>query len=127
MRLVNDTRVLTMALAMLVGGCDRGSEQARVELGDALRKGDRELVASIIEQRPKLIRARYEKERHPLHLAARWGDAKIVEILLASGADLNAVDEAGNTPLMYAAGKGHVEVTRRLLERRADTGLNAGT
>jgi ankyrin repeat protein len=35
----------------------------------------------------------------PLHRAAGWGHKEIVELLLAKGADLNAKDDVGTTPL----------------------------
>jgi ankyrin repeat protein len=38
----------------------------------------------------------------PLHFAADRGHIEIVNILIANGADVNAVDEEGQTPLMIA-------------------------
>ncbi len=38
----------------------------------------------------------------PLHLAIRHGRKKIVELLLAKGAMVNAKDNDGKTPHMYA-------------------------
>ena len=37
------------------------------------------------------------------------GDLLTVKILLEDAADLNAVDNTGRTPLMFAAGAGHLE------------------
>ncbi|MGO8673177.1 MAG: ankyrin repeat domain-containing protein [Capsulimonadaceae bacterium] len=39
-----------------------------------------------------------------LMLAAWWGEADVVKVLLAAGADIEARDGHGSTPLMYAAG-----------------------
>ncbi|KAI7809274.1 KN motif and ankyrin repeat domain-containing protein 4-like isoform X2 [Triplophysa rosa] len=51
-----------------------------------------------------------------LHLAVRHGRVPIVHLLLAQGADPNARDHAGNTPLISACERGHVNVVRILLE-----------
>jgi len=56
----------------------------------------------------------------PLHLAARYGYGKAVELLIKHGADVNAKTNDGLTPLHAAAYNGHVEVVKLLLERGAD-------
>ena len=38
----------------------------------------------------------------PLHLAALGGDKEIVELLISKGADVNAKDDVGRTPLDWA-------------------------
>ena len=53
-----------------------------------------------------------------LRTAARLGDTAQVRALLEAGADPN-VQERTYSPLMFAAGNGHVEMTRLLLARGA--------
>ena len=55
-----------------------------------------------------------------LWTAAKKGDAKCVESLLARGADVNAKTPYGVTALFYAAGKGHLDVVKVLIRRKAD-------
>lgn len=45
-----------------------------------------------------------------LHLSAYWGLEDIVKALLAKGADVNAKDKNGKTPLYYAKNAGVVKV-----------------
>jgi ankyrin repeat protein len=50
-----------------------------------------------------------------LLLAARNGKAKSVRILLERGASVNATDDAGGTPLMWAVSKGYCDVAATIL------------
>nr|XP_055058899.1 KN motif and ankyrin repeat domain-containing protein 4-like isoform X1 [Misgurnus anguillicaudatus] len=51
-----------------------------------------------------------------LHLAVRHGRVPIVRLLLAQGADPNAQDQAGTTPLISACDRGNASIVRILLE-----------
>ena len=47
--------------------------------------------------------------------AARRGDAQLISLLIAAGANVNKTDKDGETPLNLAAGKGHAECVLTLL------------
>ena len=51
----------------------------------------------------------------PLHLAAWWGYADVVEALVRAGADVSLEDDSGQTPLELAAREGHEKVANILL------------
>ena len=55
-----------------------------------------------------------------LMYAAKGTNARVVEMLLDMGADVNAQDEQGETALIVAAGKGHADIVKLLLDRGAD-------
>ena len=50
-----------------------------------------------------------EHNLSPLHLAARWNQAKAVKILLDNNASMKIQDSKGNYPLDYAAERGNNE------------------
>lgn len=58
--------------------------------------------------------------RDELWAAARKGDARAVEALLARGTDVNAKTRYGATALWFAAYKGHLNVVKVLLKHKAD-------
>ena len=60
------------------------------------------------------------QQRERLHLAAADGDLAHVGMLLAGGADFNAFDDLGCTPLHHAIEQGHVEIALALLAAGAD-------
>ena len=51
---------------------------------------------------------------------ARDGNIEAVKQHLAAGADVNAKDEDGETPLHYTVYKGHKEIAELLIEKGAD-------
>ena len=56
----------------------------------------------------------------PLLLAARYGRLPCVAVLVESGIDINAVDQAGRTALHLAAWFGHNEIVKLLISKGAD-------
>jgi ankyrin repeat protein len=56
----------------------------------------------------------------PLHQAARDGDVEQVGTLIASGTDLNAQGDNGETPLILAILEGHASVASLLIDGGAD-------
>jgi ankyrin repeat protein len=116
---------------------------ARPDIHSACALGKTAEGLALLKANPRLARARDARlRRTPLFWAARSGDVKLVEALLAQGAEVNLhagryrepgnvitgpsvwdsakAEASGDTPLHLAAGGGHLEVARLLLGRRAD-------
>jgi len=55
-----------------------------------------------------------------LLLAAVNGKEEAVKLLVQAGANVNETDNDGHTPLIEAAGKGHAQIVKFLLENHAD-------
>jgi ankyrin repeat protein len=78
----------------------RSSEPA-AELRRAAEIGDIPQLQMLLDKQP-LIEARDENGRTALILAALHGQSRAVDMLLAHGADPNAADGHGTTPLQAA-------------------------
>lgn len=57
-----------------------------------------------------------------LHLAAARGHAQLVPLLVGAGADVDALDTRGTTPLYAAAARGDLAAVRALLDAGASAG-----
>src|SRR6478736_1673192 len=56
----------------------------------------------------------------PLLLAAKSGNAEVIDPLVKAGADVNAATSNGTTALMFAAASGNVAAVQALVEHGAD-------
>ena len=59
------------------------------------------------------VNAKSERRRTPLHSAAREGHKEVIELLIAKGADVNAKDDDGATPLDMADDKETADLLRK--------------
>jgi len=57
---------------------------------------------------------------YPLHKVAIWGDIPSAAVLLANGADINALGEDGDTPLHRAIAGRQIGMVRFLVSQGAD-------
>jgi ankyrin repeat protein len=134
--------LLAMLLAMLVATTPA---PARVEteggplVFGALANGNFDSVREQVTENPELVKAHDKFDQTLLHLACAVGgfaDAQqaamptLVKFLLEKGADPNARDRNGESPLHRAtySAKGSAEIVAALLEKGADPNLadNAG-
>lgn len=61
-----------------------------------------------------------EKQSTPLHVAAKFGQASQIELLIVYGGDVNAIDGNGLTPLEVAKANNHKTIAERLLDAMYD-------
>jgi ankyrin repeat protein len=82
------------------------AQGAKLNLWSAIALGREDDVSHFIKADPTLLTARMSRSEHrrtPLHHAAAKNQRKIVRLLLELGADPNAADLTGATPLVTAA------------------------
>jgi ankyrin repeat protein len=64
----------------------------------------------------------------PLHYASKnASDGRIIDILVNHGADVNALDDAGTSPLIHASFRGAFDIVKKLLEHKADVTIKDST
>ncbi|EKU22249.1 ankyrin [Nannochloropsis gaditana CCMP526] len=90
-------------------------------LFSAAKQGRVEELASLLDEHPELVHARSDPAHHHtlLILAAWHGRTSVAALLLDRGADPNAVNLEGRTPLWFSCCGGHVETAALLLSRGA--------
>jgi len=105
---------------------------ARHHIFSAIGLGDPDLVHEIIEENPDALtrrRSRFEQRQTPLHFALASPDGlrnkaaryDIAELLIELGADVEAEDDRGRTPMAVAMLHGDVQAMRILQAAGAKT------
>ena len=93
------------------------------EMIRAAKRGSVDLVESLLQADPALIGARDKDGSTPLHCATWKGHQAVVELLLRSGADVNAHNQNshwGTTALHAAAHANQAAMAQLLIEHGAD-------
>ena len=63
----------------------------------------------------KLYKSALGKGSIPLHVAIKSGQKEVAKLLISYGADVNAPDETGRTPIFYATDNADLKITKLLL------------
>src|SRR5579883_2936403 len=74
------------------------------DIFEACALGDKQHAADLLAKNKDLAKSRNAEGQTPLHLAAWGGYAQIIRLLLEAGADPNAQDNSGATPLCHMTG-----------------------
>lgn len=93
----------------------------------AVTSGDLEVVEAILHTEPHVIRiASANSGWTPLHLAVKKGNQPMAKLLLAHGANIEAMNKDGMTPCAVAEESGHAELVALLQARWAEDGKGLG-
>lgn len=94
------------------------------EFIDAVVK-DTQKATALLSEHPDLINARWIHDETVLHFLAVEGFAEGVRFLAARGADVDAVNEFGDSPLVDVAVLGMDEIASTLLRHGANPDANS--
>jgi ankyrin repeat protein len=101
---------------------------AKLNLWAAIALGRAHDVRTFIERDPSLLEARMSRNEHartPLHHAAARKQPTVARLLVELGADIEAVDSTGATPLATAAQEGAADVIAVLQQAGAKLDFTA--
>jgi len=101
-------------------------KQGRTALHYAAWGGHENVVTSLLNRQDDadmLVNIPDDGKQTPLHLATERASIKVVELLLAKGANLNARSSDGQTALHRAAWGGSAEVVKLLRKKGADSSV----
>ena len=98
------------------------SRGVKPDVFESAAAGDTGRVRALLDADPRLVESRSPDGWTPLHLAAHFGRAETMRLLLEHGADVQArsTNAMENTPLHAAAAGGRTEAVGLLLDHRAD-------
>ncbi|XP_024147251.1 myotrophin [Oryzias melastigma] len=85
----------------------------------ALKTGDLDEVKMKLKTKEDANRL-LESTGYPIHFVSDFGHKDVLEYLISIGADVNAKDKYGMTPLLSACYENHVACVKLLLEKGAD-------
>lgn len=83
----------------------------------AAKSGDMETAERFLTRRGDLVNCTNDDRETPLHMAVQNGHYKMVQVLLAHGANPNAIDRQGVTPIQIAEQQGKNDLVRLLNAR----------
>lgn len=98
---------------------DHMDNRGHTPLRAALMGQHPEAAMLLLKERIKVNRAYGENECTALHLAVSAAYLDVAEALIGKGADIDACDADGDTPLQWAVEKGSLEMAKSLLRNGA--------
>ena len=88
----------------------------------AVKKGYLKIVEQLLKHGTEVnkLYKSYGRGCMPLHVAAKNKEEEVAKLLISYGADVNAQDETGKTPIFYATENADLEIFNLLLSNKAN-------
>jgi len=131
--MINGKRIIVMLVVLFGGlvltGCATMERPYSTvgfppKLRIAINRGDVDKVKSLLEENPEMINAKDINGDTPLHCACKCKKKKVIDALIAKGANVNAKNNNGNTP-MHLAARDNKSVVELLIANGADPDVNS--
>lgn len=116
-RSLSPGRLATLLAIVAITGTN--ANEADLRLVEAAKAKGSARVQALVDQQVPLDTTTPDGAT-ALHWAAHWNDLEMADVLLRAGADANATNELGVTPLSLACVNGSASMVERLLARGAD-------
>lgn len=110
---------LLVIVICVVGLACCSSDRIKNDFFAAVNSGDIAKVRLIVDKYPTVKDAYLNDGWTALTIAARDGNANVVNLLIAKGVDVNRLEGGGNSPLFWAVYYGHEDVVSLLLSHGA--------
>jgi ankyrin repeat protein len=93
------------------------------DIHEAAKTGDLQQLKQFLGKNPSLVNSTDRDRMTPLHHAIDSGQLEAADLLITSGADIDAVNYKKETPLHIAAYEGNAEAVVLLLKHEADPSM----
>jgi uncharacterized protein len=93
---------------------------SNTEIADVAMKGDMDTLRTLVKQHPNDVNATLPDGGTALLWAVYWNDEAAVKALLSAGANVDAANRYGVTPLSQASINGNAQIVEALLKAGAD-------
>jgi ankyrin repeat protein len=124
--LTDNAKAEQLARLLIAKGTDLSSTKILrnyTYLGLFSERGNRPAVEFLLDAKANIQAPSWDQGLTPLHLAAHFDKTEMIDLLLARGAKLEALDGDGNTPLHHAAAWGKGPAVERLIAKGANIKL----
>ena len=105
-----------IACGFLAAGC---AAAADLRVAEAVQNENRSLLRTLVAQKAD-VNAASADGTTALHWAVEYDDLESVDVLLKAGAQVDAADRYGMTPVFYAVTNGNAPISVRLLAAGAN-------
>lgn len=105
-------RFIVLAVAVVIAGTSLFSQ----DIYQAVKDGDAERVANLLEKEPELLNSKNADALTPLNLAAEQGQYGVAKLLLEKGADPLLGDNENSGPIHLAAISGSQPIVKMLMK-----------
>jgi len=101
------------------GAHDKKTKNAFITtIDEAVKENCIDKLKILLEQKPELIDKKNSENQTPVMIACEYGFVEIAELLIEKSNSLHCWDSIGDTALLKAVRKGHMEIVKMVVEKQ---------